>query len=154
MNSRNHYFPHAVNRYCPRNPRYRSDENRTITENGTSYTCTVDGDKVKKKNCSTGCTHTGRAMCCRVEINRVKPRNFTCVPNKHSGDNVTRVFNVVAQKKCECFFCSDVCPVQDFLDRVVTESDDNNLTEITEDGKDDNAIDSNSVTLEDQNSVE
>lgn len=104
--------PLVAPRLCPNNPRNYSDEWREITENGVNYTCVVEGNKIRKKMCGTGCVHDeGKTQCCRVEVNRVKRVNFICTAREPNEPQIMKELYVTEQRKCECFYCEDVCPV-------------------------------------------
>lgn len=94
----------------PHNPRWKSNEERNITENGQNYTCTMDGEPIKKKRCSTGCEYNGKTLCCKIEDITYKQRAFTCVPDDESAPSIPKTFTVREEKRCVCYHCSDVCP--------------------------------------------
>lgn len=112
-------LPLVAPRLCPKNPRTLSDERREITENGVNYMCVVEGSKIRKKKCATGCMYKGKTQCCRVEINRVKLKKFICTARDANEPQIMKEFNVTEQRKCECFNCEDVCPVVPELENSV-----------------------------------
>lgn len=95
---------------CKSNPRWTSNESRVITENNQNYTCKLDDPKVRKKNCSSGCDYNGKTLCCKIESIEYEPRNFTCEPHDAKDATIYRTFTVREERKCVCYYCSDVCP--------------------------------------------
>ena len=104
-------YSRAALRNCPNNPRWRSDEEQNITENGIVYRCIIEGSHVRKKFCSTGCSMGNKTLCCRIEFVEERMRNFTCSPVEGNGLVIRKTLKVYQQRKCQCFSCSDVCPV-------------------------------------------
>lgn len=82
-------------------------EIRTITENNMNYTCELEH---RLKTCTASCEKDDRLLCCRVKVNKIIQRLFNCTPNDPSASIIRRKFNVTSQKRCECFFCKDLCP--------------------------------------------
>ena len=100
-----------VPRNCPKNRRWMSAEEHNITENGTVYRCAIEGSLIRKKFCSTGCTLKNKTMCCRIKFVEKRMRNFTCSPVEGDGPVISKTLKVFQERKCQCFSCSDVCPV-------------------------------------------
>lgn len=86
--------------------RHISSVVRYAFKNGVNYTCTAT---VRMNNCSTGCEKGGKTVCCRVEKNN-RTRKFKCT-HSDSSAKMEMKFLVEEGRKCECFFCKDVCPV-------------------------------------------
>ncbi len=118
-------------------------EDRSYTDNSTGikYNCVVadNSTTVQRKQCTTGCSKTidgvDTKLCCKVKINMTVSRLFKCFPMNDSEEEedsengvIEMYFDVLNQRKCDCFRCDAICPHPSVNDNNDSKTD-NDLTE-------------------------